>query len=202
MLQRIILRLVLYLSIEKIMETNFRTLPIEQCRVVREIHFDYQYGRSWATAKIVYLRSFGITYERCFEAGTGCYPYDELDKLILDALTKKYDNVIVTDWLLLCDSHLERLNNIRKAAMEVIWVNVGADLSSVRLFDLLNIKQIDLIRFPLEVYINNRSTRLYFTGDVCGAYMPLREWREKIPVIRQLLKHSYSTLSKYLVSRW
>ena len=183
------------------METNARTLPIEQCRAVREIHFDYQFGRTWATAKIVYLSSFSKTYERCYEAGTGCYPYDDLDKLILDALIKKYDNVIVTDWLLLCDSHLAKLINIRKTAMEVIMVNVGTDLSSVGLFDLLNIKQIDLIRFPLEVYINNLSTRLYFTGDVCGAYMPLREWREKIPVIRQFLKHSYSTLSEYIESR-
>ena len=184
-----------------IMVANVCALPHEYWRVVKEIHFDYQFVRTWATARVVYLRTLNEKYNMNSEAGNDVAPIDDLDKLILDALTKKYDNVIVTDWLLLCDSHLERLNNIRKAAMEVIRVNVEADLSSVRLFDLLNIKQIDLIRFPLEVYINNRSTRLYFTGDVCGAYMPLREWREKIPVIRQLLKQSYSTLSEYIGSR-
>lgn len=183
------------------METNVRTLPIEQCRAVREIHFDYQFGRTRSTAKVVYLRSLSEKYNMNSDAGNNVAPVDDLDKLILDVLTKKYDNVIVTDWLLVCNSHLERLNNIRKAALEVITVNVGADLSSVGLFDLINIKQINLMHFPLEVYINNQSTRLYFTGDVCGAYMPLREWREKNPVIRQLLKHSYSTLSEYIGSR-
>ena len=202
MLQRIILRLVLYLSIEKIMETNVGVLPLDQWRIVKEIHFDYQFVRTWATARVVYLRSLSENYNMNAEAGNDVAPIDDLDKLILDALAKKYDNVIVTDWLLVCDTQIDRLNNIRKSALEVIKVNVGADLSTMGFFDLINIKQINLIRFPLEVYINNQSTRLYFTDDVCGTYMPLRELRDKIPMIRQLLKYSYSTLSEYLVSRW
>lgn len=82
------------------------------------------------------------------EAGNDVAPIDDLDKLILDALAKKYDNVIVTDWLLVCDTQIDRLNNIRKSALEVIKVNVGADLSTMGFFDLINIKQINLIRFP------------------------------------------------------
>lgn len=183
------------------MEINVSVLPLEQWRVVKDIHFDHQFGRTRSTAKVVYLRSLSEKNNMNSDTGNNVAPVDDLDKLILDVLTKKYDNVIVTDWLLVCNSHLERLNNIRKTALEVITVNVGADLSSVGLFDLINIKQINLMHFPLEVYVNNLATRSYFTGDVCGAYMPLRELRDKIPMIRQLLKYSYSTLSEYLASR-
>ena len=119
-----------------LMEINVSVLPLEQWRVVKEIHFDYQFGRTRSTAKVVYLRSLSEKYNMNSDAGNNVAPVDDLDKLILDVLTKKYDNVIVTDWLLVCNSHLERLNNIRKAALEVITVNVGADLSSVGLFDL------------------------------------------------------------------
>ena len=135
------------------------------------------------------------------DAGNNVAPVDDLDKLILDVLTKKYDNVIVMDWLLVCNSHLERLNNIRKAALEVITVNVGADLSLLSFFERISIKKTVAIRIPIEVYVNNQVTRLYFSGDVCKAYMPLEEWREKMPLMRQMLKFSYSTLSGYIGSR-
>lgn len=183
-----------------LMEINVSVLPLEQWRVVKEIHFDYQFGRTRSTAIVVYLRSLSEKYNMNSDTGNNVAPVDDLDKLILDVLTKKYDNVIVTDWLLVCNSHLERLNNIRKAALEVITVNVGADLSSVGLFDLINIKQINLMHFPLEVYVNNLATRSYFTGDVCGAYMPLREWRSGAGSIKRLLTMSYTTLSKYVES--
>ena len=150
---------------------------------------------------VVYLRSLSEKYNMNSDAGNNVAPVDDLDKLILDVLTKKYDNVIVTDWLLVCNSHLERLNNIRKAALEVITVNVGADLSLLSFFERISIKKTVAIRFPIEVYVNNQVTRLYFSGDVCEAYMPLEEWREKMPLMRQLLKFSYSTLSGYIGSR-
>lgn len=184
-----------------IMVANVCALPHEYWRVVKEIHFDYQFGRTRSTAKVVYLRSLSEKYNMNSEAGNNVAPVDDLDKLILDVLTKKYDNVIVTDWLLMCNSHLERLNNIRKAALEVITVNVGADLSLLSFFERISIKKTVAIRFPIEVYVNNQVTRLYFSGDVCEAYMPLDEWREKMPLMRQLLKFSYSTLSGYLGSR-
>lgn len=182
------------------METNVGVLPLDQWRIVKEIHFDYQFVRTWATARVVYLRSLSENYNMNSETGNDVAPIDDLDKLILDALAKKYDNVIVTDWLLVCDTQIDRLNNIRKSALEVIKVNVGADLSSVGLFDLINIKQINLMHFPLEVYVNNLATRSYFTGDVCGAYMPLREWRSGAGSIKRLLTMSYTTLSKYVES--
>lgn len=183
------------------METNVGILPIERWRIVMEIHFDYQFGRTRSIAKVVYLRSLSENYTMNSEAMSNVAPVDELDKLILEVLTKKYDNVIVTDWLLVCDSHLERLNNIRNAALEVITVIAGADLSLLSFFERICIQKTDPIRFPLEVYVYNQSTRSYFSGDVCEEYMPLEEWREKMPLIRQLLKHSYSTLSEYLGSR-
>ena len=183
------------------MEINVGVLPLEQWRVVKEIHFDYQFGRTRSTAKVVYLRSLNEKYNMNSETGNNVAPVDDQDKLILDVLAKKYDNVIVTDWLLVCNSHLERLNNIRKAALEVITVNAGADLSLLSFFERISIKKTVAIRFPIEVYVNNQVTRSYFSGDLCEAYIPLEEWREKMPLMRQLLKLSYSTLSEYIGSR-
>ena len=74
MLQRIILRLVLYLSIEKIMETNVGVLPLDQWRIVKEIHFDYQFVRTWATARVVYLRSLSENYNMNSETGNDVAP--------------------------------------------------------------------------------------------------------------------------------
>lgn len=179
------------------METNVGVLPLDQWRIVKEIHFDYQFGRTRSTAKVVYLRSLSEKYNMNSDAGNNVAPVDDLDKLILDVLTKKYDNVIVTDWLLVCNSHLERLNNIRKAALEVITVNVGADLSLLSFFERISIKKTVAIRFPIEVYVNNQVTRLYFSGDVCEAYMPLEEWRRVSERIKHLKNTSYTTLSKY-----
>lgn len=105
------------------------------------------------------------------------------------------------DWVLICDSHIERLNNIRNAALEVITVIAGTDLSLLNFFEQISIQKTDEIRFPLEVYVYNQATRSYFSGDVCDAYMPMEKWREKMPLIRQLLKQSYSTLSECLGSR-
>lgn len=184
-----------------LMEINVCVLPLEQWRVVKEIHFDYQFGRTRSTAKVVYLRSLSEKYNMNSDAGNNVAPVDDLDKLILDVLTKKYDNVIVTDWLLVCNSHLERLNNTRKAALEVITVIAGTDLSLLNFFEQISIQNKDAIRFPLEVYVYNQATRSYFSGDVCEAFMPIEEWREKMPLIRQLLKQSYSTLSECLGSR-
>lgn len=183
------------------METNVGVLPLDQCRVVKEIHFDYKFGSKTMTAKVVYLRLLSENYNMTSEAEKKCCPCDVLDKLILDALTRKYDNVIVTDWLLVCDTHIERLNNIRKAALEVMTVIAGADLSLLSFFERLSIKKTAAIRFPIEVYVNNQETRSCFRGDVCDAYMLLEEWREKMPLIRQLLKKSYCALSDYLGSR-
>lgn len=182
-------------------ETNVSVLPLEQWRVVKEIHFDYQFDRTRSTAKVVYLRSLSEKYNMNSDAGNNVAPVDDLDKLILDVLTKKYDNVIVTDWLLVCDTHIDRLNKIRKSALEVMTVIAGADLSLLSFFERLSIKKTAAIRFPIEVYVNNLETRSCFSGDVCDAYMPLEEWREKMPLIRQLLKKSYCTLSDYLGSR-
>lgn len=179
------------------MKTNVGVLPLEQWRVVKEIHFDYKLGRTRSMAKVVYLRTLNKSYEE----DTGCYSCDELDKLILDALTKKYENVIATDWLLVCDSHIERLNNIRNAALEVITVIAGADLSLLNFFEQISILKTNAIRFPLEVYVYNLATRSYFSGDICEAFMPMKEWREQMPLIRQLLKQSYSTLSECLGCR-
>lgn len=78
------------------METNVSVLPLEQWRVVKEIHFDYQFGRTRSAAKVVYLRSLSENYNMNSEAGNDVAPIDDLDKLILDALTNKYDNVIVS----------------------------------------------------------------------------------------------------------
>ncbi len=182
------------------MVANVCALPHEYWRVVKEIHFDYQFGRAKATARVVYLRSLSENYNLNSEAGNNVAPFDDLDKLILDALTKKYENVIVKDWVLVCDSHIERLNNIRNAALEVITAIAGTDLSLLNFFEQISIQNTDAIRFPLEVYVYNQATRSYFSGDVCEAYMPMEEWCEKMPLIRQLLKQSYSTLSEYLGS--
>lgn len=173
-----------------LMETNVSVLPLEQWRVVKEIHFDYLFGRTRSAAKVVYLRSLSENYNMNSEAGNDVAPIDDLDKLILDALTKKYDNVIVTDWLLVCDSHLERLKDFRKVAMEVITVIAGADLSLLSFFDRICIQKTDAIRFPLEVYVYNQSTRPYFSGDVCEAYMPLEEWRNESERIKRLVNTS------------
>ena len=184
-----------------IMVANVCALPHEYWRVVKEIHFDDQFGHTWATARVVYLRSLNENYNLNSEAGNNVAPFDDLDKLILDALTKKYENVIVKDWLLVCNSHIKSLNNIRNAALEVVTVIAGTDLSLLNFFEQISIQNTDAIRFPLEVYVYNQATRSYFSGDVCEAYMPMEEWREKMPLIRQLLKQSYSTLSEYLGSR-
>lgn len=179
------------------MEADFYVLPLEQVRVVKEIHFDYQFGRTRSTAKVIYLRTLSETYQMRSENGKSICPDDDLDKLILDALTKKYDNVIVTDWLLMCSSQLKMINNVRKAALEVVILNVREDMSSLTFFDPISNKKIEMVRFPLEVYVNNHATRQYFTGDVCDLYIPLEEWKNLADRIKHL-KNTYTTLSKYL----
>lgn len=172
------------------METNVGILPIERWRVVKEIHFDYQFGRAKAIARVVYLRSLSENYTINSKVGNNVSPVDDLDKLILDVMTKKYDNVIVTDWLLACDTQIERLNNIREAALEVTTVIAGADLSLLSFFERISIKKTDAIGFPLGVYVYNQSTRQYFSGDVCEAYMPLEEWRNESERIKRLVNMS------------
>lgn len=141
------------------MVANVCALPHEYWRVVKEIHFDYQFGHTWATARVVYLRSLNENYNLNSEAGNNVAPFDDLDKLILDALTKKYENVIVKDWLLVCNSHIERLNNNRNAALEVNTVIAGTDLSLLNFFEQISIQNTDAIRFPLEVYVYNQATQ-------------------------------------------
>lgn len=59
-----------------IMVANVCALPHEYWRVVKEIHFDYQFGHTWATARVVYLRTLNEKYNMNSEAGNDVAPFE------------------------------------------------------------------------------------------------------------------------------
>ena len=176
-----------------------RAISTEDVRIVKEIHFNYKFGSSVSTAKVVYLRALSEDYKVRSENGKSIYPCDELDSVIFDGLSKKYDNVNVHSWLLMCDSQIDKLRDVGKPVFETMTLITGVDLSTLGFFEQICMKKTDvLLSFPIEVYINNLSTRSFFTCDVCDSYMSLEEWKNLADRIKHLVKTSYTTLSQYL----
>lgn len=176
-----------------------RSISTEDVRIVKEIHFNYKFGSSVSTAKVVYLRTLSEDYKVSSENGKSIYPCDELDRVIFDGLSKKYNNVNLHSWLFMFDSQIEKLRNVGKPVFETMTLITGVDLSTLGFFERICMKNTDVhLAFPIEVYINNVSTRPFFTCDVCDFYMSLEEWKNLADRIKHLVKTSYTTLSQYL----
>lgn len=100
---------------ESFEKDKFLNMRLDDIRIVKEIHFEYEWNSKLCFAKIVYLRSLNELYSICndnlrdIHLFQPCvyedkYPCDELDIIILNAVKNKYKNANLTSRLLMLDT--------------------------------------------------------------------------------------------------
>lgn len=190
---------------ESFEKNKFLNMRLDDIRIVKEIHFEYEWNSKLCFAKIVYLRSLNESYSICndnlrdihlFQLGVyeDKYPCDELDIIILNAVKNKYKNVNVTSWLLMLDTQLEPIGSIEKMASETMTLLIGPDITSLSFWRRISFNIASVIRLPVDVYIYKPSTKSILTNDVFYAYHSIEEWKTIHHRILYLIQNTYFRL--------
>lgn len=90
-------------------------MRLDDIRIVKEIHFEYEWNSKLCFAKIVYLSSLSELYSISNDnisdihllqpsVSEDKYPCDELDRIILNAVKNKYKNANLPSRLLMLDT--------------------------------------------------------------------------------------------------
>lgn len=82
------------------------------------------------------------------------YPFDYLDKLIIDVISSKYYNVNITSWLIMCDKQHQRLLDIIYSDSATYKIIIEPDISSLDILGQISWifrNKMHYIQFPIYI---------------------------------------------------
>lgn len=124
------------------------------------------------------------------------YPHDELDNVILGALTEKFEDVSVDNSLFLFNSELRDLRqNYSNKLRKKLIIQVGPKIDSDAMALLGNV--IVCPRIPLTIFIENPWFQDYFCDELILKSIDVKNWPSVYESITRL-KQTLTDLSKII----
>lgn len=194
------------------MATDISVLPSEQIMIVKEVHFEYELNTRLILGKAVYLRRLSDSYKleltsknedpRYLELmkSEETYPFDYLDKLIIDGISSKYNNVNVTSWLMMCDTQYQRLLDSIYSDSVTANIIIEPDISSLDIWGQISWilkNKMRYIQFPIDIYMRGITIPNLLQNNMFKININLDEWQNQSHGLKELLDRSYVILSKY-----
>ena len=128
------------------------------------------------------------------------YPFDYLDKLIIDGISSKYNNVNVTSWLMMCDTQYQRLLDSIYSDSVIANIIIEPDISSLDIWGQISWilkNKMRYIQFPIDIYMRGITIPNFLQNNMFKININLDEWQNQSHGLKELLDRSYVILSKY-----